>query len=285
MQDAPVARSRAVLDRAALWLADCVGTEAPAARLIVVGGDHPIPAEASLLTAGKQDFSEQVKVTAAELGVEYFWIDATAELPQARPADVGDALNEGDFEAALQAGIDFADAQADEGVDFLLLGDHGRGLTTTAAALIGSVCNVEPVRIVGRGSGIDDNAWRVKTAYIRDAMFRIKDDRASAARVLRRAGTPGLIVLAGMLAQSAVRRTPVLFDGLGATTAALLAHMMAPGASAWWWAASAGTEPATRVALDQLGMKPLLDMGTVPREGVNALTALPMLRHAVRTLP
>lgn len=281
-----LARSRAVVDRAAIWLADCVGgggdSAVEEAQLIVVAGHHPVPEAASLLSPAQAGFDEAVELTAREVGVEYLWIDAEVE---ANPPHLRDSLSEQQYTTALQAGVDLANTKADEGVRMLLVGDYGRGLTSTAAAIVGSVCNVEPVRIVGRGSGVDDHAWRVKTAFIRDTMFRIKDDRASAARVLRRAGTQDLAMLTGLLAQSAVRRTPVLFDGVGATAAALLAHMLVPAASSWWWAATAGTEPATKVALDQLGMKPLLDSGVSFHQGAGALTALPLLRHAVRTLP
>ncbi len=42
--------------------------------------------------------------------------------------------------------------------------------------------------------------------------------------------------MAGFCAQAAVRRTPVLLDGLVVTAAALVAEQLAPGARMWWQA-------------------------------------------------
>ena len=41
-------------------------------------------------------------------------------------------------------------------------------------------------------------------------------------------------MLTGFLPQAAVRRTPVLLDGLVAVAAALVADELAPGARDWW---------------------------------------------------
>ena len=140
---------------------------------------------------------------------------------------------------------------------------------------------MEPVKIIGRGSGIDDEAWKTKVAVIRDAMFRARDDKAVAERVLQQIGSADLVVMAGILAQSAVRRTPVIFDGVGAIAAALCAQMLAPGAAAWWLAASAGTEPGALPALNALGLEPLLDVRLGAGQGLGAVLALPMVRYAV----
>ncbi|KAB3520848.1 nicotinate-nucleotide--dimethylbenzimidazole phosphoribosyltransferase [Corynebacterium zhongnanshanii] len=279
----------------ALWLAGCMPAKDAHAdaglenvRHIVVAGDHPVGEaipEISHVSAGQAGLDESLELTADDVHVESLWVDAQRHAPQAHPADRGDALTEEEFDSAVRAGMDLADAQADSGVSLLLVGDHGRGLTSTAAVVVGSLCTVEPVRVVGRGSGIDDSAWRQKVTYIRDAMYRVRDDRAAAQRVLRKAGSADLAVLVGLLAQAAVRRTPVVFDGAGVAAAALVAHAMVPGASEWWAAASAGTEPATREALAYLDLTPLLDLSLDTDQGTCALLALPIIRHAWRTVP
>lgn len=90
--------------------------------------------------------------------------------------------------------------------------------------------------------------------------------------------------MAGFVAQAAVRRTPVLLDGLVITAAAMAADRMAPGARAWWRAGHRSPEPAHRVALAELGLDPILDLGLRLGEGTGAALALPVLRAAVATL-
>ena len=257
----------------------------------MVTGEHGVAEAHPEISALPADFNAQVRQNLADAAapvvdacrsarVSLSIIDATLGTPSGS-IDTADALSPEDYVRHLQRGMRFADQEADKGTQVLLLGDLGRGLTTVAAAVIGSVCSVEPVKIIGRGSGIDDEAWKTKVAVIRDAMFRVRDDKAVASRVLQQIGSADLVVMAGILAQAAVRRTPVIFDGVGAAAAALCAQMLAPGAAAWWLAASAGTEPAALPALNALGLEPLLDLQLGTGQGLGAVLALPMVRYAV----
>ena len=160
----------------------------------------------------------------------------------------------------------------------------GIGNTTPAAVLIGAVTGSEPVTVVGRGTGIDDEGWKRKTAAVRDAMFRVRRLRNDPVEVLRRVSSPDMTAMAAFLAQAAVRRTPVILDGVVTTAAALLADQMAPGARAWWVAGHKSAEPAHSIALRHLGLEPLLDYGMRLGEGSGAVAALPILKHSVAVL-
>lgn len=90
--------------------------------------------------------------------------------------------------------------------------------------------------------------------------------------------------IGGFLAQAAVRRTPVLLDGVVVTAAALVAERLAPGARAWWQAGHRSTEPAHTLALAQLELVPIIDLGMRLGEGTGAAMALPIVRAAIATL-
>jgi nicotinate-nucleotide--dimethylbenzimidazole phosphoribosyltransferase len=68
------------------------------------------------------------------------------------------------------------------------------------------------------------------------------------------------------------------------TSAALVADRMAPGARGWWQAGHRSTEPAHSLALQRLGLDPIVDLGMRLGEGTGAAVALPILRAAVATL-
>jgi nicotinate-nucleotide--dimethylbenzimidazole phosphoribosyltransferase len=63
-----------------------------------------------------------------------------------------------------------------------------------------------------------------------------------------------------------------------------VAHRIAFRASSWWLAGHVSTEPAHRIALDRLSLKPVLDYGLRLGEGTGALLAVPILRAAGATL-
>ena len=95
------------------------------------------------------------------------------------------------------------------------------------------------------------------------------------------AGGADLAAMAGFLAQAAVRRTPVLLDGVVVTAAALVAERLAPGARAWWQAGHRSTEPAHTLALAQLELEPIVDLRMRLGEGTGAAVALPVVRAAI----
>lgn len=195
-----------------------------------------------------------------------------------------DALTPEETLAAVEAGRHVADEEVDGGADLLIPGDMGIGNTTVAATLIAAVTGAEPSDVVGHGTGIDDAGWARKTAAVRDALFRSRAQHADPLALLRCCGGADFAALAGFCAQAAVRRTPVLLDGLASTAAALVAERLAPGARAWWQAGHRSPEPAHALACAALGLEPILDLQMRLGEGTGAAVALPVLRAAVAAL-
>jgi nicotinate-nucleotide--dimethylbenzimidazole phosphoribosyltransferase len=150
--------------------------------------------------------------------------------------------------------------------------------------LVAALTNAEPVAVVGFGTGIDDAGWSRKTAAVRDALFRTRLVLPDPVGLLRCCGGADLAAMAGFCAQAAVRRTPLLLDGLAVTAAALVAERLAPGARQWWQAGHRSTEPGHGLALAALELDPILDLRMRLGEGTGATAALPVLRSAVAAL-
>ena len=170
---------------------------------------------------------------------------------------VADALTDDETIAAIAAGQQIADEEVDAGADLLIAGDIGIGNTTPAAVLVAAMTNAEPVAVVGFGTGIDDAGWARKTAAVRDALFRTRLVLPDPVGLLRCGGGADLAAMAGFCAQAAVRRTPLLLDGMAVTAAALVAERLAPGARQWWQAGHRSTEPGHALALAELGLDPI----------------------------
>jgi nicotinate-nucleotide--dimethylbenzimidazole phosphoribosyltransferase len=178
-----------------------------------------------------------------------------------------------------------ADEEVDSGADLLVAGDMGIGNSTIAAALVGATLGLGPLDVVGTGTGIDDTAWAHKVEALRDALYRADAHRPRSLRLtpldlLRTVGSADTAAMTGFLLQAAVRRTPVLLDGLVSCACALVAHQVTENAADWWLAGHRSTEPAQHRALDALGLEPLVDLGMRLGEGSGALVALPLLRSA-----
>ena len=298
------------LEELSVWVASCQNvcppTQFERARVVVFAGDHGVarsgvsafPPEVTAqmvanFDAGGAAINALAEVAGATVRVADIAVDGDAHSPaigahKVRRGSgniaVEDALSTDETIAAIAAGRTIADQEVDSGADLLIAGDMGIGNTTPATTLVAALTASEPVAVVGRGTGVDDEGWARKTAAIRDALFRARQVKADPVALLAVCGGADLAAMAGFLAQAAVRRTPVLLDGVVVTAAALVADRLAPGAKAWWQAGHLSTEPAHSVALQRLQMTPILDLGMRLGEGSGAAVALPVLRAAVATL-
>jgi nicotinate-nucleotide--dimethylbenzimidazole phosphoribosyltransferase len=298
------------LEELAEWVAACQGNCPPRqfarARVVVFAGDHGVaragvsaypPEVTAQMVTGIESGGAAITVLAelADATVRVVDIAVDCEGPHTGIAAhkvrrssgniaAEDALRPDEALAALQAGSRVADEEVDAGADLLIVGDLGIGNTTAATALIAALTDIEPAVAVGRGTGIDDATWSRKTAAVRDALYRATPSKSDPLALLAICGGADLAAMAGFCAQAAVRRTPVLLDGLVVTAAALVAERLAPGARAWWQAGHRSTEPAHGPALAQLGLDPILDLRMRLGEGTGAALALPVVRAAVATL-
>jgi nicotinate-nucleotide--dimethylbenzimidazole phosphoribosyltransferase len=295
------------LEELGTWLSACQGECPPhplrRPRVVVFAGDHGIAAKGvsayppevtAQMVANFQSGGAAINVLAdvagatvrvADLSVA---TDTTAGDHKVRRSsgsiDTEDALTPAEVTAALAAGRAIADEEVDAGADLLVAGDMGIGNTTAAAVLVAALTGVEPVAVVGRGTGIDDTTWMRKTAAIRDALRRARPVTADPVALLRTVAGADIAAMAAFLAQAAVRRTPVVLDGLVSGAAALVAEELAPGARAWWVAGHRSTEPAHTLVLEQLDLVPLLELDMRLGEGSGATAAIPLLSMAVRVL-
>jgi nicotinate-nucleotide--dimethylbenzimidazole phosphoribosyltransferase len=299
------------LEDLSVWVSACQGVCPPRqftrARVVVFAGDHGVaqtgvsafPSEVTAqMVANIDSGGAAINVLAGIAGATVRIVDVSVDCDKPLSEQIGahkvrrgsgniaveDAMTADETIAAVSAGRDIADEEIDAGADLLIAGDMGIGNTTPTAALIAALTHQEPVAVVGRGTGVDDAGWARKTAAVRDALYRAHGATADPLALLRICGGADLAAMAGFCAQAAIRRTPVLLDGVVVTAAALVAERLAPGARQWWQAGHRSTEPAHSIALEQLGLEPIVDLRMRLGEGSGAAVALPLLRAAVATL-
>ncbi|WP_307873895.1 nicotinate-nucleotide--dimethylbenzimidazole phosphoribosyltransferase [Frankia sp. AgB1.9] len=197
--------------------------------------------------------------------------------------DQEDALTVPELDLAFATGRRLADEEIDGGADLLVAGALGVGADTAAAVVVAALRDLEPIDVVDRGDGTDDERWMLRTAAIRDALRRARPFASDPRSVLRVAGGADLAALAGLLVQAASRRTPVIIDGAPGCAAALAAERIAPGARAWWLVGAESGDPAAKHVVGALGLRPLVDLSTRADDGTGALAAAALVIDAVET--
>ncbi len=184
---------------------------------------------------------------------------------------------------ALLAGVDVAHRLADTGYDCLLTGDMGIANTTPSAALVAAFTGARPAVVTGRGTGVDDATLARKVAVVERAL-RDRPPGDDPVQTLASLGGFEHAGLAGLVLGAAARRVPVVLDGVIAGAAALVARAIAPAAIGSCFAGHRSVEPGHAVALERLGLRPLVDLDLRLGEGTGAVLAFGIVEAAGATL-
>lgn len=296
----------------AVWLASTQGVVPPRpltnVRLVIFAGDHGVahhgvsafpPAITAAMVrtfvAGRAGVSalaaaHDVHVRVLDLGVDDELSDVPAGVTTHKvrrgsgAIHLEDALSEDETLTALEVGRRVAAEEIAAGAQLLISGDMGIGNTTPAAALIAAALGLPASQIVGRGTGIDDAGLARKLEVLTQALERTGRRAEDPISTLTALGSADLAAAIGYLVAAAEAGVPVLLDGLISVACALTADRIAPGASAWFAAGHRSTEPAQSLALLELGLRPVLDLGMRLGEGSGAVAAVPLMRSAVALL-
>jgi nicotinate-nucleotide--dimethylbenzimidazole phosphoribosyltransferase len=124
-----------------------------------------------------------------------------------------------------------------------------------------------------------------KVEIVAAAVARAEHERASdPLEVLASIGGLEIAALAGYIVGGAAAGVPVLLDGVIAAAAAVVAAALVPEAVGYMIAGHRSSEPGATVALEHLGLVPLLDLDLRLGEGTGGCLALPLLQAAAKVL-
>jgi nicotinate-nucleotide--dimethylbenzimidazole phosphoribosyltransferase len=266
-----------------------IGVDEPRFAIVVAAADHgyadegvsayPAEVTAQMLRVFASG-GAAISVLARSVGAELVVVDAGVGAGTAN-ATRGPAMSHQQASSSLEAGLALA-RELTGRANVVALGDMGIGNTTAAGALLAALLDVSPAAVCGRGTGLDDEGVHRKIDVVERALS------ANASRepfdVLAALGGFEIALLAGLAIGAAAERMAVVLDGVIVGAAALVASRLAPHVVEYMVPAHLSPEPGHRVALDALGLRPLLDLGLRLGEGTGAALALPLLRAATDLL-
>ena len=192
------------------------------------------------------------------------------------------AMTDRQTRRAIEVGLRTVERLGRRGVDVIGIGEMGIGNTTAAAALVAALTGVPAEHTTGRGTGLDDDAWRHKVAVVAAAVERHgRTSDTGALATLADLGGLEIAGLVGVILGGAAARIPIVLDGYITGAAALVAEQLAPGLAERLLAGHRSVEPGHRIVLDRLGLKPILDLDLRLGEGTGAALAMQVLASAV----
>lgn len=189
------------------------------------------------------------------------------------------AMSMDEQRVAMQVGRQQAKEAIMQGANLLIAGDMGIGNTTASACLICKLAHASPDDIVGLGTGIDQQMYQHKLTIVNKALQRA--GLLQAQDVLHELGGLEIAAMVGFYLQAAESGVPILLDGFISSAAALAAWAINPHVTAWMLASHISEEKGHHVALEALGLEPLLHMKMRLGEGSGAALCIPLLEAAL----
>lgn len=196
----------------------------------------------------------------------------------------GAAMTREEAIIALEAGIEVANEEIDNGANLLATGDMGIGNTTPSSAILIALTGRPVDGLVGKGTGINNGVLDHKKKVIDNAISLLKPDKNDPLDVLSKVGGFEIGALAGLILGAAARRVPVVIDGFISGAAALIAGGISPQSKDYMIASHVSVEPGHKVILDELGLKPMLHMDMRLGEGTGAALAMSLVDAATKII-
>lgn len=178
---------------------------------------------------------------------------------------------------AMLAGAGEAQKAIESGAALLATGEMGIGNTTPSSAITAVFCNMSPAEVTGRGTGIDQTAWRHKVEVIEKALALHLPDPDDPIDVLSKVGGFEIAGICGLILACAAARIPVVIDGFISTAGAVVAAAMAPAVRDCLFAAHQSVEQGHRAQLNYIGLRPMLDLDMRLGEGTGAVLAMTLI--------
>ncbi len=168
---------------------------------------------------------------------------------------------------ALEAILIGAERAQTVDADVFGTGEMGIGNTTTSAAVLSTLLSVSPERVTGRGAGITDEAYENKKRVVERAIEINKPNKDDVIDVISKVGGFDIAAMCGAFLGAASKRKPIVIDGFISAVAALCAYRLAPEAKNYMIPSHASFEIGYALALEALGLSPMLAMNMRLGEG------------------
>lgn len=179
----------------------------------------------------------------------------------------GPAMTKEEAVKAVEIGIEIVSELVKEGYQLLGTGEMGIANTSTSSAIVMSFTGCSAEQAVGKGAGLTEEGFAHKKAVIKKAIEINKPDAKDPMDVLAKVGGFDIAGLVGCFLGAAYYRIPIVIDGFISSIAALTASRINPLTKEFMFASHCSEEPGYKIAMNELGLDPILNLNMRLGEG------------------
>ena len=277
---------------------------------LLLGGDHGIEREGVSVSPREVTWQQMInftrggggvnmfcrqhgfKLRIVDVGVDYDFSDVPGIIDRKIARGTKNflyepAMNEKEFDKAIQVGSDLVDDCVKEGCRILCIGEMGIGNTSPSSIWMSLFGDIPLKDCIGAGAGLNNDGIRHKYEVLSKALARHQSylsPLTSHLLPLRIFGGFEMIAAIGAMLRAAEQNLVILVDGFIMTACALGAIRLYPASQDYMIFTHCGDESGHKMMLDILGAKPLLHFGLRLGEGTGALCAYPLVDSAIRMM-
>lgn len=193
----------------------------------------------------------------------------------------GPAMSYDEAIKAIETGIDITENEIKSGRRMIGTGEMGIGNTTSSTALLSVLTGINPLYITGVGANLPLDKLDVKISVIRQAISVNNPDKRDPIDCLAKVGGLDIAGMTGIIIACAANKVPCVIDGYISTISAILACQLSPRCKDYIISSHHSLEKGAKVAIEYLGIKPMLYMDMRLGEGSGAALAFHIVESAV----
>lgn len=196
---------------------------------------------------------------------------------------LGPAMTVDEAVKSIEHGIEVAERCIVDGYKIIGIGEMGICNTTPATAILSVISGKDPIEITDSGACLDETFIKNKADTIRKSIEINNPNPTDGIEVLSKVGGFEIGGMVGVILGCAANRIPVVIDGYISYSAALLAYRINPKCKEYLIASHLSKEKGSKVALEILDIKPMLNMDMKLGEGTGAVLAMNLIDSAIYT--
>lgn len=194
----------------------------------------------------------------------------------------GPAMTRDEAVRAIETGIDIVGDLVGKGYNMIATGEMGIGNTTSSSAICSVLLDQSVEKVTGKGAGLTSEALENKIQVIKDSIEINQVNPEDPLDVLHKVGGLDIAGLAGCFIGGAVYHVPVFVDGFISSIAALVATRIAPACRDYIFPSHCSDEPAGRMILDAMDMRPYILADMCLGEGTGAVIGFTIADYAFK---
>ncbi len=191
----------------------------------------------------------------------------------------GPAMTREQAVTALMTGVEMVELYAKD-ADAVGIGEMGIGNTTTSSAILAFLTDSDVEDVTGKGGGVTDDSFKRKKEVIKTAIEINAPDKNDVVDVIAKIGGFDIAAMTGAFIACAANRVPVIIDGFISVVAALCAVRLCPNVREYLVPSHASFEIGYKIAIEELGLEPMLLLGMRLGEGSGCPLAMQVLDAA-----